>query len=69
MSFLKIILTVLLIILVFFLPYIIIIIGGKNFINKVGYGRMTLFSIYLVFIMIISLSTYNNRPTLFKSIK
>ncbi len=65
MSFTKIILNVVLIILAFLLPYIILIIGGKDLINKIGYGKMTLFSIYLVFLIIISLSTYRNRPTLF----
>jgi hypothetical protein len=65
MNFTKIILTVVLIILAFLLPYIILIIGGKDLINKIGYGKMTLFSMYLVFLIIISLLTYNNRPTLF----
>ena len=65
MNFTKIILTVVLIILAFLLPYIILIIGGKDLINKIGYGKMTLFSMYLVFLIIISLLTSNNRPTLF----
>ena len=50
-------------ILAFILPYLVIIIGGNTF-RKVSLIKMTSFSIYLVFILIITMITYIQRPFL-----
>jgi hypothetical protein len=63
MAIVKLIISIIILILIFMLPYLVIIIGGNTF-RKVSLIKMTSFSAYLVFILIISMLTYIQRPSL-----
>lgn len=63
MAIVKLIISIIILILIFILPYLVIIIGGNTF-RKVSLIKMTSFSAYLVFILIISTLTYIQRPSL-----
>ena len=63
MAIVKLIISIIVLILIFMLPYLVIIIGGNTF-RKVSLIKMTSFSAYLVFILIISMLTYIQRPSL-----
>lgn len=63
MAIVKLIISIIILILIFMLPYLVIIIGGNTF-RKVSLIKMTSFSAYLVFILIISTLTYIQRPSL-----